>query len=61
MDALGDASLRVVAESLNSIFDVYGEATFDANFAALGAMEILQQFVPQLQHRVRDSYRHAID
>jgi hypothetical protein len=51
--ALRDANLEVVTETLNALFDVYGDETFDANFKQLGLLPALEAAVPAIKSKLR--------
>jgi hypothetical protein len=53
LDSLGDASLSVVGEALDALFDVYADEDMDTVFfGTLDALSVLQAHLPTLQQRV---------
>ena len=62
LESLGDQSLAAVAESLNSLFDVFADEDLDmVFFGTLNALEVLRSVLPTLQQRVcaiRSSFAH---
>ncbi|GLD95004.1 hypothetical protein PINS_up003629 [Pythium insidiosum] len=57
LSSLSDASLEVVTEALNAVFDVYGDEQFDAAFAQLGFLPALESTAAAVKAKLRAEQR----
>jgi len=57
LDSLQDKSALVVAESLNSIFDIFAEVNYNQIVKNIEMMRILESFVPHLKNKVKSEKR----
>ncbi|KAF1318975.1 hypothetical protein FI667_g13462, partial [Globisporangium splendens] len=53
LSSLNDASLEVVAEALNAVFDVFGDEDFDAVFRDLQLLSALEQTAMSIKAKLR--------
>jgi len=53
LESLQDSSAAVIAEALNSIFDIFAEPNVNSVFTSLDMLRVLEAFVPHLKNKVK--------
>lgn len=56
---LSDSSLSVLSETLNAVFDVYGDSNYDTVLSESGLLKRLQVFVGLMQQRIQQNMNNV--
>jgi hypothetical protein len=56
---LSDGSLSVLSETLNAVFDVYGDSNYDTVLSESGLLKRLQVFVGLMQQRIQQNMNNV--